>query len=144
VVISLGITAAILFGFNAAIMRFARNSVPRRLVRQMDETRGLTHLALGNSLMAAGFDSPAFDQYLRSPNTVAFNAGLGSSYPVEHLILLRRALRDHSTINTVIYGFFDLQLADNSAVTISDRVGNRAASHYLEHDIALASSRVCP
>ena len=76
----------------------------------MDETRGLTHLALGNSLMAAGFDSSAFDQYLGSPNAVAFNAGLGSSYPVEHLILLRRALRDHSTINTVIYGFFDLQL----------------------------------
>ena len=110
----------------------------------MDDTRGLTHLALGNSLMAAGFDSSAFDQYLGSPNAVAFNAGLGSSYPVEHLILLRRALRDHSTINTVIYGFFDLQLTDNSAVTTSDLVGNRAASYYLEPDIALEYYRMSP
>jgi hypothetical protein len=125
-VISLGIATTILFGFNAAIMRFARTSVPRRLVRQMDETRGLTHLALGNSLMAAGFNRAAFDEYLGLPNAVAFNAGLGSSYPVEHLILLRRALRDHPTVNTLIYGFFDLQLTGNSAVTTSDLVGNRA------------------
>ena len=62
---------------NMFIQYSARNSVPRQLVRQMEETHGITHLALGNSLMAAGFDAPVFDASMAPEPVVAFNAGLG-------------------------------------------------------------------
>ena len=57
--VSLGLAAGILVAFNLFVRHFARNSVPRKLVRQIDATQGITHLALGNSLMAAGFDPSA-------------------------------------------------------------------------------------
>ena len=137
--VSLGLAAGILVAFNLLVQHFARNSVPRRLVRQIDATAGITHLALGNSLIAAGFDPSAFEASMAPEPVVAFNAGLGASGTVEQLMILQRALRDASTVKVVIYGFFDFQLTDAPAATLTDFFGNRAMAFYLDPGLARRS-----
>jgi len=142
--VSLGLVAGILIAFNLIVRHIARNSVPRQLVRELDATAGITHLALGNSLMAAGFDSSVFDASMAPQPVIAFNAGLGASGTVEQLMILQRALRDASTVKVVIYGFFDFQLTDPPSVTLSDLIGNRAAAFYLDPGLALRSYQMSP
>jgi len=134
---SLITTAVVLAAFNLTVHRLARNSVPRQLITRLNSVSGVTHLALGNSLMAAGFDEKAFDQKLGSHSTRSVNAGLGSTGPVEHLLVLRDEERKNSHLRYVIYGFFDFQLTDDNATQVSDLIGNRAMSYYVEPDIAL-------
>ena len=98
----------------------------------------VTHLALGNSLMAAGFDEASFDETVESFNDArSLNAALGSTWPTEHLLILRKALRKCPHLEFVIYGFFDFQLTDNDETHVADLIGNRAVSYYLEPKVAL-------
>lgn len=127
----------VLVAFNLLVRRFALHSVPRQLIQGIESSPRITQLALGNSLMAAGFDAPVFDRYMRPPRSYAFNAGLGASSPVEHLMLLRLAIRHDPAIEQVIYGFFDFQLTEPPAIRNQDLIGNLAASYYLEPGIAL-------
>lgn len=142
--VSVGLAAGILVAFNFLVQHFARNSVPRQLVRQIDASRGITHLALGNSLIAAGFDASVFDASMAPAPVVAFNAGLGASGTVEQLMILQRALRDASTVKVVIYGFFDFQLTDPPSATLTDFFGNRAVAFYLDPSLALRSYQMNP
>jgi hypothetical protein len=142
--LTLGLAAGILVAFNLLVRHFARNSVPRQLVRRIDATPGITHLALGNSLMAAGFDPSVFEASMAPALAVAFNAGLGASGTVEQLMILQRALRDASTVKVVIYGFFDFQLTDAPSATLTDFFGNRAAAFYLDPGLALRSYQMSP
>lgn len=141
---SLGLAAGILVAFNLLVQHFARNSVPRRLVRQIDATAGITHLALGNSLIAAGFDPSVFEASMAPQPVVAFNAGLGASGTVEQLMILQRALRDAATVKLVIYGFFDFQLTEAPSATLTDFFGNRAVAFYLDPGLALRSYQMSP
>jgi len=142
--VTLGLAAGILLAFNLLVKHFARNSVPRRLVRQLDATHEITHLALGNSLIAAGFDPSAFDASMAPMPAVAFNAGLGASGTVEHLMILQRALHDADPVKVVIYGFFDFQLTDPPTATLTDFFGNRAVAFYLDPAIALRTYQMSP
>ena len=144
ILVSLGLAAGILIAFNLLVKHFARDSVPRQLVRQIDAAQGITHLALGNSLIAAGFDPPAFDASMAPQPAVAFNAGLGASATVEHLMILQRALRDEKKVQVVIYGFFDFQLTDAPSATLTDFFGNRAAAFYLDPGLALRTYQMSP
>jgi hypothetical protein len=137
--VSLGLAAGILVAFNFFVLHAAQNSVPRQLMRHMDATRGITHLALGNSLVAAGFDPSAFEASMAPEPVVAFNAGLGASGTVEHLMILQRALRGAATVKVVIYGFYDFQLTDAPAATVTDLFGNRAVAFYLDPGLARRS-----
>lgn len=130
------IAAIVLGGFNLLVKRAARNSVPRQLIRRIDNMPHATHLALGNSLMAAGFDPASFDETFDCP-VRSVNAGLGSTSPTEHLLILRHALRECPRLKFVVYGFFDFQLTDDAPVRVADLIGNRALSYYLEPDVAL-------
>lgn len=134
---TLALAAGILLVFNLLVQHFARNSVPRQLVRRIDAAQGITHLALGNSLIAAGFDPSAFETSMAPEPVVAFNAGLGASGTVEHLMILQRALRDAASVKLVVYGFFDFQLTDEPSATLTDFFGNRAMAFYLDPDLAL-------
>ena len=136
---SLGLAAGILVAFNLIVRHVARNSVPRQLVRQIDAARGVTHLAVGNSLIFSDFDPSAFEASMAPEPVVAFNAGLGASGTVEQLMILQRALRDASTVKVVIYGFFDFQLTDAPSATLTDFFGNRAMAFYLDPGLALRS-----
>jgi hypothetical protein len=137
IALSLLVAMIVLVAFNIVLRRSLRNSVPRQLVHAMESTRGITHLALGNSLMAAGFDAAVFDRYMNPDRAIAFNGALGASSQVEHLTLLREALRRDSTIKVVIYGFFDFQPTESQVMKNSDLIGNLAASYYLEPALAL-------
>ena len=141
---SVALAASIVVAFNLFVQHFARNSVPRRLLRQIDATAGITHLALGNSLIAAGFDPSAFDASMAPEPVVAFNAGLGASGTVEHLMILQRALRDAASVKVDIYGFFDFQLTDPPSATLADFFGNRAMAFYLDPGLALRSYQMDP
>jgi hypothetical protein len=142
--VSLGLAAGLLVAFNLFVRHFARNSVPRQLVRQIDATRGITHLALGNSLIFSDFDPLAFETSMAPRPVVAFNAGLGASGTVEHLMILQRALRNEPTVKVVIYGFFDFQLTDTPSATLTDFFGNRAVAFYLDPGLALRSYQMSP
>ena len=142
--VSLGLATGILIAFNLFVQHFARDSVPRQLMRQIDATQAITHLALGNSLIAAGFDPSAFDASMAPQPAVAFNAGLGASGTVEHLMILQRALHDEKQVKVLIYGFFDFQLTDAPSATLTDFFGNRAAAFYLDPALALRTYQMSP
>lgn len=128
-------TAAVLFGaVNLAVLAASRNTIPRQIARRMETLPTFHYLALGNSLMEAGFDSAAVER--QCPGKVALNAGLGSSYPVEHLLLLRHALEQHAPLELVLYGFVDLQLMEPPQTSLGDVIGNRAMLYYFEPDMA--------
>lgn len=127
--------AIAIFGIlNVAVSVLARNTNPRQIARHIEQEAELNCLALGNSLMRAGFDEEAFEgRWLQAGRPVrALNAGLGSSYPVEHLMLLRKALQSHPKLDVVFYGFFDFQLTTLPDVSPKDLVGNRAMLYYFE------------
>jgi hypothetical protein len=118
---------------NLAVAILTRNSVPRRVMRHARQSPSASAIALGNSLVASGFDEAAFDSGagLSAPRG-AVNLGLGASSPVEQLLLLRYALSHGMHPNLVVYGFYDFQLTTPDRFTTSDLIGNHAMLYYVE------------
>lgn len=137
--ISLLITGALFAMANIGVAFLGRNSVPRQIARRIETTPGLNCLALGNSLMEAGFHAPTFEAASRNRHAamIAVNAGMGSSYPVEHLLFLRRAFQKGRDLECVMYGFFDLQLMEYPRTKVQELIGNRAMLYYFEPDLAV-------
>lgn len=138
--LSLLIAAALFALVNIAVAVLGQNSIPRQIARRIESTPGLNCLALGNSLMEAGFHTPTFEAACRSRNRgamIAVNAGMGSSYPVEHLLFLRRAVQKRGELQRVMYGFFDLQLMEPPRTKVRDLIGNRAMLYYFEPELAV-------
>jgi hypothetical protein len=135
------LTVAILVGglivLNLTVTFLTRNSVPRRVMRHARESQAANVIALGNSLIAAGFDGTAFDAAagLSAPSGAA-NLGLGASAPVEQLLLLRYALSYGLHPRLVVYGFYDFQLTALDRFAITDLIGNHAMLYYIEPSYA--------
>jgi hypothetical protein len=133
----LGMTAAVLAVFllamNLGIAYLTRKSVPRRVLRHALNSRAARVLALGNSLMAAGFDESVFDSSagLTAPEG-AVNLSLGASSPVEQLLLFRYGLAHGIRPRLLVYGFYDLQLSQPTRFSAGDMIGNHAILYYLE------------
>jgi hypothetical protein len=124
---------AVLVVMNLAMVYLTRNSVPRRVMRHARESQSAGVLALGNSLVAAGFDESAFDIGARlSPPRGAANLGLGASTPVEQILLFRYALSHGMRPRILIYGFYDFQLTVPIQLTTSELIGNHAMLYYVE------------
>lgn len=133
----LGWTAAVLAGcllaMNFGVAYLTRNSVPRRVMRHALDSQSARVMALGNSLMAAGFEEPVFDSAAGlSASEGAVNLSLGASSPVEQLLLLRYALAHGIRPHLLIYGFYDLQLSQPVQFSANDMIGNHAMLYYLE------------
>lgn len=133
----LGRTAFILAGcllaMNFGVAYLTRNSVPRRLMQHARDSQPARVLALGNSLMAAGFEEPVFDSAAGlTASNGAVNLSLGASSPVEQLLLLRYALAQGIRPRMLIYGFYDLQLSQPVQFSANDMIGNHALLYYLE------------
>jgi hypothetical protein len=127
------ILAGGLLAMNFAIAYLTRNSVPRRVMRHARESQAARVLALGNSLMAAGFDESVFDSAAgMTASKGAVNLSLGASSPVEQLLLLRYALAHGIHPHLLIYGFYDLQLTEQVRFSANDMIGNHALLYYLE------------
>ena len=122
-----------LVALNVAVSALTRNSVPRQVMRRARQSQAATVVALGNSLVASGFNESAFDSAtdLNAPRG-AVNLGLGASTPVEQLLLLRYALAQGMRPQLAIYGFFDFQLTESDKFSIGDMIGNRAMDYYVE------------
>ena len=136
---SLAALLLILLAVNVAVAIATRNSVPRRVMAHARQSPGAIVVALGNSLVGAGFDEAAFDRGMNlQPDRGAVNLALGASTPVEQLLLLRYALRDRIRPRLIVYGFYDLQLSAPISLTTADLVGNRAVLYYLEPEYARA------
>jgi hypothetical protein len=119
--------------------RMASNSVPRQLMRAIVSAPAkIDVLGLGNSLIAAGFDPVTIEQVFQKKgrSCVAVNAGLGASGVIEHLALTRLILHDH-TVQTMVYGFIDQQLATDLVKANSDLIGNHSMLYYLEPQLTL-------
>jgi hypothetical protein len=131
------LTAAVLLlalaAMNLSIVYLTRNSMPRRAMRHARESQSASVLALGNSLVAAGFDETAFDRGagLSFPDGAA-NLGIGATTPVEHFLLFRYARAHGMRPRLVLYGFYDFQLTAPIQLTTSDVIGNHAMLYYLE------------
>src|SRR5271156_1831292 len=98
VLVALAVTFALLFLADWAAGRLAQNSVPRRLMRTINSAPArIDVLGIGNSLMAAGFDSKAFEAtFLKAGRPViAVNAGIGATSVIEPLVLARLAFEHH-------------------------------------------------
>ena len=118
---------------NLVTIFLTRNSRPRQVMRHARESQPASVVALGNSLVAAGFDEAAFDSGagLSAPRGSS-NLGLGATTPVEHLLLLRYALSHGIRPRLVLYGFYDFQLTTPVQFAIGDLFGNHAMLYYVE------------
>ena len=131
---ALMVVVAIVVAADLTIQRMALRSVPRQLIRSIDSAPPtIDVLGIGNSLMAAGFDPPTVEEtFLKSGRPcAAVNGGLGATGVIEHLALTRLALRRHH-VKTLVYGFFDQQMAVDLAKSNSDLIGNRNMLYYQE------------
>ena len=136
-VLTAAVLLAGLLAMNLVFAYLTQNSVPRRVMRRARESQSASVLALGNSLVASGFDNKAFDAGagLAAPRA-SVNLGLGAASPVEHLLLLRYALAQGMRPRLVIYGFYDFQLTAPGVFTTSDLIGNNAMVYYVEPSYA--------
>ena len=132
-VLTTAILVACLLALNLTVAYLTRDSVPRRIMRHARESQSATVIALGNSLVAAGFDERAFNSGAGlSAHHGAANLGLGASSPVEQLLLLRYALSHGIKPHLVIYGFYDFQLTALNRFHIGELIGNHSMLYYVE------------
>jgi hypothetical protein len=120
---------------NAGIAIATRHSIPRQVMANANRSRAASVLALGNSLVAAGFNGPVFNVSAGlDSRRGAANIAMGSSTPVEQLLLLRFSFQQGVHPRILLYGFFDFQLTDGIVLSTSELVGNRAMLYYVEPD----------
>lgn len=127
----------VLLALNGAVAFATRNSVPRRVMALARQSTGAMVMAVGNSLIGAGFDAEAFDKGMGfSQKRRSVNLSLGASTPVEQLLLLRYGLQHGMRPKVLVYGFYDFQLSTPITVATRDLVGNRAILYYVETEYA--------
>ena len=107
----------ILTAADVTVRKMAANSVPRQVEHTILRAPSrIDYLGVGNSLVAAGMDPDSFEKVCESTGhpCTAINGGLGATGLIEHLALTKLALRGHS-VETLVYGYFDHQLATDVA-----------------------------
>jgi hypothetical protein len=137
--ISTLIALAILAGYNMLIHFAAKKTMRQHLLAKIDQLPDSTECVfLGNSLIEAGGDASAFKSAWLETNTPpgTVNLGLGATTPVEHYLILKRALSKPNHLKYVVYGFFDDQLNAPVRGDWEDLIGNRAFSYYFPKDAA--------
>src|SRR5262245_9829019 len=97
----------ILAAGNLAVKRLTAHTVSRRVLDEARNATSASVVAIGNSLVRAGFVpevfAPAQPSFSNTPKAV--NLALGASSPVEQLQILREAFRSNSNPRLLIYGF---------------------------------------
>ncbi len=138
--IPIAIALVILTAYNVLIAFAAKKTQRRHLLGALDHLPPSTDcLFLGNSLIEAGCNASAFESGWSQSGSapLAVNLGLGATTPVEHYLILKRALAEPVHIQYVIYGFFDDQLNAAADGAWEDLIGNRAFSYYFPKDAAM-------
>ena len=127
----IALVLCVFLAFNLFLKIAGRNSPPRHLLRDLSHAPHFDIVFLGNSLMAAGMNTKAFHQeeHKRGLQSELFNMALGATSPLEHLILLKRTVDKQSHFQTLVYGFFDMQLTEPVPPLLE---GNRGMSYYTD------------
>jgi hypothetical protein len=112
----------VLAGANFAIGLMAKTTVASELLHKCRTHINYTDLFIGNSLIASGIDEKTFNES-SGGNRIAFNAGCGSTSPLEHALILQEAKGPDQ--GTIFYGFYDTQLTDIPTTDWRSLVGNR-------------------
>ena len=137
--VAAGVALAILVGYNALISIAARTSLRQAARASLERIPPEVNCVfLGNSLVEAGCDVPAFiaGWPQRAGTIKPVNLALGATTPVEHWLILNRALKQPIKVKYLIYGFFDDQLNAPVRGDWADLVGNRAFSYYFPDEAA--------
>jgi hypothetical protein len=131
------VALAILTAYNLIIHRIARSSQRLQLMAALDGIPADTDcLFIGNSLVEAGCDIESFQGNWPGRPIRARNIALGATYPVEHYLILKKALSGKPRAKYVIYGFFDDELNVPPSGHWQELVGNRALSYYFPDEAA--------
>jgi len=127
-----GIVAmVILVSYNLIIHRIARTSQRQQLVTALDRIPADTDcLFIGNSRVEAGLNAEAFRENWPGGTIQPRNIALGATYPVEHYLILKKALSHKLPVKYIVYGFFDDELNAPPSGKWQELVGNRALSYY--------------
>jgi hypothetical protein len=137
--VPMAILLLVLVGYNLIIHRTAKSTLRHHLLTSLSEIPLDTDfLFLGNSLVEAGCDTSAFRDAWPTGQTApkSVNIALGATSPVEHYLILKRALDRPIHPKCLIYGFFDDQLNAPVRGDWADLVGNRAFSYYFPDEAA--------
>lgn len=138
-VILAAIALVILAGWNALIWFASKTTQRHELLQTLNHLPpGTDCILLGNSLMAAGGDASTFKSAWTDPSDppAPVNLALGATTPVEHYLILKRALAQPVHIKYLVYGFFDDQLNAPANGGWTNLIGNRAFSYYFPRDAA--------
>jgi hypothetical protein len=128
------LTIAVFVLFNAGIAVRSNRLPSRTHLLLLDNAGPFDALFLGNSLMANGLKTDVFNQ-ASGGGYKPLNLGLNSSRPVEHYLLLRRAVRKQPHLNLIVYGYFDEMLTER--VYYSNGLsGHQTLAYVLEPDLA--------
>jgi hypothetical protein len=131
--LSVIVALTVLVAYNIAILHTSRSSQRQQARAALESVPpGTQALFLGNSLVEAGCDADTF-MAAAAQNGVplrAVNLALGATTPVEHVLILQRALQGPVRPKYIVYGFFDDQLNVPVKGDWSLLVGNRALSYY--------------
>lgn len=131
---ALAVALVLLGVYNVAILYSSRSSQRQRARAAVEHIPATAEtFFLGNSLVEAGCDLDAFTAAAvrqGAPRQSAVNLALGATTPVEHVLILKRALQGPARPKYLIYGFFDDQLNVPVNGDWSLLVGNRALSYY--------------
>jgi hypothetical protein len=132
IALSLFVTSNILVAFGT------RHSPEKRKLISIRNAVERDCIAFGNSLIEVAFVPDVFDMETarNGHKLTSVNAGLWATYPVEHLILLKEALRVSPHPRFIIYGFYDFQLTTEPKTKADDLFGNRSLGLFLEPKIA--------
>jgi hypothetical protein len=130
---------AVLAVFNLAVAGATRLTARRKFLARLEGAPAATRLLfLGNSLFEDGIDTGAFVEAWRPAGQApaVFSAALHATTPVEHALVLRRALSRLSQVRYLVYGFSDEQMIMQSKTGWGDMISSRALSYAFPDEAA--------
>lgn len=126
-----GIAAA-----NLAVQKLSAHSVSRQALRKVSQPPAVEVLAVGNSVVAAGFDEAAFAQGTGNPRLGVRNGGLGATGPLQHLLLTRAALASQPHPRLIVYGIVGTLLTDPPSTRWWRVFGNNALVFQTQREVS--------
>jgi hypothetical protein len=137
-ILTVGIALSLFAVLNLLIAYGTRNSPEKRKVIDIRSAGPRDCIAFGNSLIEVAFLPDVFGRATAAigRELTSINAALWATYPVEHLLMLREALRINPHPRFIVYGFFDFQLTTDVKTKADDLFGNRSVGLFLESRIA--------
>jgi len=116
----------LLAGMNLSMAVWSHRLPYYKKLEEIRTTPDANLLLIGNSLLDKHVDYPTVEQaaHAQGIDIWPLNAALGASRSQDHLLLFNYALRIHPHLQTVVVGFYDLQLTLNQDLPWNRLFGN--------------------